>query len=216
METWLAVNGVPEDELAAMAAASLGIIRRVGARKPDILLEGGELLHWGALRLEVRWVPGHSAGLICLYDAESEILVSSDHVLQRISPHVGLHAQSLGSPLDDYLGSLRSVRELPVRQVLPGHGEPFADLTGRVDEIIAHHERRNERILAVLARPMTAYEVASRLSWRGSQTGWSLLEPFQRRMAVTETIAHLEYLHGHGHVSKDTDRGQAVYRRDHT
>jgi glyoxylase-like metal-dependent hydrolase (beta-lactamase superfamily II) len=211
METWLAINGVPAAELEAMAAASLGIMRRVGARKPDILLEGGELLEWGSLSLEVRWVPGHSAGLICLYDVDDQILLSSDHVLQHISPHVGLHAQSLGSPLDDYLDSLRSVRDLPVRQVLPGHGEPFTNLQGRVDEIIAHHERRNERILGVLDRPMTAYDVASRLSWRGSQTGWALLEPFQRRMAVTETIAHLEYLHGHGRIHKHIEGAHATY-----
>jgi glyoxylase-like metal-dependent hydrolase (beta-lactamase superfamily II) len=212
METWLQINGVPPDELAVMSAASLGIMRRVGIRAPDVLLAGGERLTWGRYRFEVPWTPGHSDGLICLHAREPEVFLSSDHILQRISPQVGMHVQSVGNPLDHYLDSISRVRDLPVRVVLPGHGRPFQDLAGRVDEIAAHHQRRLAAMHSLLrTEGQTAYDVAARLSWRGAEDGWQQLAPFQRRMAVTETIAHLEHLATSGQAGKQFDRGLVYY-----
>jgi len=211
MEAWLRIHGVPHDDLVSMAEGSLMMLRRVGTRRPDDVLDGGETLAWER-SFELMWTPGHSAGLICLYDREEETFISSDHVLERISPHVGLHAQSFGNPLADYLDSLRLVRDLPVRLVLPGHGSPFTDLRGRVDELVAHHEVRSARIREELAgAERSAFEVAGRLSWRGSERGWDRLAPFQRRMAVTETIAHLEYMHNRGQIGKETHKGAILY-----
>jgi glyoxylase-like metal-dependent hydrolase (beta-lactamase superfamily II) len=212
METWLWVNGVPPDELEVMSAASLNIMRRVGIRSPDVLLQGGEILPWDRYRFEVVWTPGHSAGLICLYDRETQLFLSSDHILQRISPHVGMHVQSIGNPLDHYLESLDRVRELPVGTVLPGHGRPFKEMAGRVDEITAHHRRRLATMQDLLVpQGQSAYEVAARLSWRGAEDGWERLAPFQRRMAVTETIAHLEHLASGGRAVKQPDQNLVLY-----
>lgn len=213
MEAWLRVNGVPPDELESMAFGSTMMAGRVGPRPPDVLLDGGEELVWGGYRFDVVWTPGHSGGLICLYDRASGVFISSDHVLRRTSPHVGLHAQSFGNPLGDYLSSLALVRDLPLRIVLPGHGEPFTDLAGRVDELVVHHRERCAEMLRVLdGAEQTAFSVAGRLSWRGAEDGWERLAPFQQRMAVSETIAHLEYLHGQGQVAKSFRGGVVFYR----
>src|SRR5579872_4906658 len=40
MEAWLAVNGVPPADLEPMAEASVQLLKRVGTRRPDVLLEG--------------------------------------------------------------------------------------------------------------------------------------------------------------------------------
>lgn len=214
MEAWLRINGVPSDQLEHVAEASLKMLERVGARQPDVLLEGGETLAWGSYEFEVIWTPGHSAGLICLYDREAQVFISDDHVLERTSPHVGLHAQSLGNPLGDYLDSLRLVRDLPVRAVLPGHGAPFSDLASRVDAILEHHQQRFAEVLMALDDgEQTAYSVAGHLSWRGSRRGWQDLEAFQRRLALTETIAHLEFMHTRGQVGKWFQSGIAKYNR---
>jgi glyoxylase-like metal-dependent hydrolase (beta-lactamase superfamily II) len=213
MEEWLRVHGVPDDELEAMTEASLGLLKRVGTRRPDVILEGGEVLAWGTRRLETLWTPGHSAGLICLYDRDSRLLFSSDHVLQRISPHVGLHTQSPANPLHDFLQSLSAVRDLPVDVVLPGHGKPFEDLAGRVDALQRHHQKRLTTMESILGSgEQTAYAVSSRLSWRGAEDGWTRLAPFQRRMALTETIAHLEYLYLSEVLLKRSHDGVVVYR----
>ncbi|MBE3558094.1 MAG: MBL fold metallo-hydrolase [Ktedonobacteraceae bacterium] len=136
MEAWLRVNGVPQSELEVMAKDSLLMVMRVGTRLPDVLLEGNETLQWLPYRFEVIWTPGHSSGHICLYEPQSRVLVSGDHVLEHISPHIGLHTQSFSNPLGDYLSSLQLVRNLPVEMILPGHGVPFEDLAGRVDVVL--------------------------------------------------------------------------------
>src|SRR5581483_11526062 len=91
MESWLHLNGVPPQEVHAAAEASLWMLSLVGARRPDVVLAGGELLLWSAYHFEVIPTPGHSAGLICLYERQARVLLSSDHVLERVSPHIGLH-----------------------------------------------------------------------------------------------------------------------------
>jgi glyoxylase-like metal-dependent hydrolase (beta-lactamase superfamily II) len=213
MSAWLHVNGVPPDELESMTAGSLEMLRRVGRSKPDVLLEGDEIIEWGQYRFRAIWTPGHAAGLICLHDPKAHVLISSDHVLERISPHVGLHAQSLGNPLADYLESLDLVRDLPARRILPGHGSPFEDLPGRIDELVVHHEERLREMERLLASgEQSAYTIAARMPWKGSQSGWDRLQPFQRRMAVTEVIAHLEYLHNVGRIAKRHREGIVYYR----
>jgi glyoxylase-like metal-dependent hydrolase (beta-lactamase superfamily II) len=213
MAAWLRINGVPREELEAMTRGSLEMVRRVGTRSPDVLLQGDEVLPWGRFRLRVLWTPGHSAGLICLHDPDARILLSSDHVLERISPHVGLHTQSLGNPLSDYLDSLAATRPLPVDLVLPGHGRPFGGLPSRVDSLIEHHRQRLSTILDVIATgEQSAYGISSSLPWKGSEAGWDRLAPFERRMAVTEVAAHLEHLHGSQRVTRRNADGVILYR----
>jgi len=213
MAAWLQINGVPEPELGVMSRGSLEMVRRVGSRRPDVLLEGDEILDWGSYRVRVLWLPGHSAGLICLHDPEARILLSSDHVLERISPHVGLHTQSPGNPLADYLNSLEVTRSLSAGLILPGHGRPFTGIERRVDELVAHHRARLDAISGLVAAgEHTAYAVTSALPWKGRIDGWQRLAPFERRMAVTEVAAHLEYLYGSGRVAKRHHEGIVLYR----
>ena len=104
--------------------------------------------------------------------------------------------------MGDYLHSLRKVSTLPASIVLPGYGEPFKDLAGRVAEIIEHHEQREMQILTLLdEQPQHAYRLAEQLF------GSRLKSNEARRMAVAETLSHLEYLRIGGQVEqhKTTD-----------
>ena len=212
MQDWLVRSGVPASELDAMARSSLQMLQRVGDRQPDVELVGGEVLEWGDRSLEVVWTPGHSEGLICLWDAEAGIVFSTDHVLEKITPHVGLHVESQGDPLGDYLNSLRRIAELPARTVLPGHGPAFNNLTQRALAIIGHHRQRMDEMKAVIAgQPSTPYEVARAIPWMGSAEGWERLGSLSRRMAVTETAAHLALLAREAEVVAIDEGGQLRY-----
>jgi len=109
------------------------------------------------------------------------------------------------NPLSDYLDSLRLIGRLEAELVLPGHGEPFHGLPERTDELLAHHQRRLEEIVHLLSRhageSMTGYAIASRMSWSRRRT-WDDLTGFERRMAVSEGLAHIELLHARGQVEK--------------
>ncbi|MFC2007256.1 MBL fold metallo-hydrolase [Chloroflexota bacterium] len=191
-DDWLHSNGVPPDELPGLHTASVRMTRFVTAAFPDITLHGGDTITAGAFTFQVLWTPGHSPGHISLYEPDKKVLISGDHVLPSITPHVGLHPQSGKNPLGDYLGSLRTLRQLDAKIILPGHEKPFTDLRGRIDEIIQHHEQRNLEILATIeAEPKTAYQTARGIFWRG-KTGWQNLPPLHKRLAIMEILSHLE------------------------
>jgi glyoxylase-like metal-dependent hydrolase (beta-lactamase superfamily II) len=211
-ERWLQANGMPQEEWDVIIRVMRSRPIRIPTYRPDLLLEGGEVLDWRPFRFEVIWTPGHSAGLVCLYERQHQILLSSDHVLEGISPNIAYSAQHTGDPLDAYLHSLRLVRDLPVALVLPGHGAPFSDLTGRVDALEQHHEERLQAILDVVARQegQNAYAIASQLPWRGSAGGWQQLQPFDRLAALSETLAHVQYLTNQGRVHRREEDGTVV------
>ena len=67
--------------------------------------------------------PGHTVDHICAWDPESGVLLTGDHVLPSITPHVSgvRHADSLKS----YLATLDLVASLDgVKLGLPAHGHP--------------------------------------------------------------------------------------------
>jgi len=215
MHEWLRINGTPGAELDRLNFGSMGIIERVKIAFPDRTLDGGEEITCGRFAFRVLWTPGHSTGHICLFDARNKVLLSGDHVLPHITPSVGLHVRAASNPLADYLDSLRLVGRLEAELVLPGHGEPFHGLPERTAELIAHHQGRLDEIKILLerepARGLNGYTIASRMKWSRRRT-WDDLSGFERRLAVTEALAHIELLHARGEVHKEYAEGEITYR----
>jgi glyoxylase-like metal-dependent hydrolase (beta-lactamase superfamily II) len=215
MHEWLRMNGTPVAELDRLNFGSMGIRERVRIAFPDRTLDGGEEITSGKFAFKVIWTPGHSTGHICLYDAAHKILLSGDHVLPHITPSVGLHVRAASNPLADYLDSLRLIGRLEAELVMPGHGEPFHGLPERTAELIAHHQRRLEEIKALLRkqpdRAQTGYAITAQMSWSRRRT-WDDLSGFERRLAVTEALAHIELLHARGEVEKEYAEGAIWYR----
>jgi len=171
-------------------------------------VEDGEVIDLVGERYSVIWTPGHSDGHICLFRERDGVFLAADHVLPRITPNIGLYSErDRVNPLGDYLNSLEKVAHLSASIVLPGHGEPFADLAGRTAEIIEHHRQREMEILALLKKGhQHAYELAEQLfghRWNNSEA---------RRMAVAETLSHLEHLRYSGQVDQEhTTDGLILY-----
>ncbi len=188
---------------------------------PDILLEDDQEIRTDGLALRVMWTPGHSPGHICLYDARRKVLFSADHVLPVTTPNVGLrmggngHGLPESNPLGDYLSSLAKVRGLDAETVLPAHEYVFHDLRGRVDAILEHHRRRNEEIVATLKPgPKTAYQVSESITWlpESGKVKFHDLAHWDQRMAVSETIAHLQALRADGTIRRYASDGIVYYQ----
>lgn len=212
---WLTVNGVPAEHLGELRDASVARAQQVIPSQPDILLEGGETLSVGDFHFKTIWTPGHAAGHICLYEPRHKILFSGDHVLPTITPHVGRHPQSSENPLGDYMNSLKMLKGLDVSLVLPGHEEPFTGLDRRLDELIHHHEERNAEILWHLGSDCrTAFDIASRIVWMAYSGGimWQELGFWDKRLAIMETISHLESMKFDGRVARLARNGVACYQ----
>jgi glyoxylase-like metal-dependent hydrolase (beta-lactamase superfamily II) len=186
---------------------------------PDISLENDQDIQLDGLDLRVLWTPGHSPGHICLYDAKDKVLFSGDHILPVTTPNIGIRPGTSGpgfdNPLSDYLNALDRVGRLDVVMVLPAHEQIFTDLRGRVNEILAHHHHRNEEILTAIGTgPKTAYQVSDQITWMPELGGVKFrdLSYFNQRMAVSETLAHLQALRTDGNIKRYGNDGVVYYQ----
>jgi len=185
-DAWLARNGYVSRD-----SGDEGFAGRWELSEPTRLIADGERVG----RLEAIWTPGHSPGHLCFADTRSRRLLTGDHVLDPITPHVGLWREGVGDPMGDYVASLEKVRGRGAAGALPAHGEPFPDLDRRIDELLAHTAQREAQILGVLAHePASAAEIAQRLPWTRRNRDFADLGPWHQEFAVSETIAHLQRL----------------------
>ncbi|MDP6180466.1 MAG: MBL fold metallo-hydrolase, partial [Desulfatiglandales bacterium] len=176
MGKFLYRHGTPEEDLPILQSASMAVVQNVVPSVPERALFGGEIITAGVFGLQVLWTPGHARGHICLYDSSRKILFTGDHILPVITPNISLHVQSSENPLGDYLRSLKSLRQLDVDLVLPAHENIFTDLKSRIDFLLDHHEQRKTEILNSLGpERMTAYRIASEISWKGGSIRWDEL-----------------------------------------
>jgi len=148
--------------------------------------------------------PGHTIDHLCLYDPEYGLLISGDHVLPSITPHVsgvGFGADALKS----YIQTLDLVAALDgVKLGLPAHGHPFDDVPGRVNAIKEHHEERMELLkrASEAIGPATVQQLSHEIFPRKH---WGV-------MAESETFAHLEHMVLDGAAERWTEQGTYMYR----
>lgn len=147
--------------------------------------------------------PGHTNDHLCLFDPIGGIVLSGDHVLPTITPHIsGLVAGA--DPLTEFFGSLEKVAGLEgVTLTLPAHGHPFADLRGRAHEIRDHHQDRLDTLRAA-ARELGSGTVEDYSHKLFKPRSWG-------QMAESETYAHLEHLRESGEVISRSERGTLHY-----
>lgn len=212
LAAWLRQNGAPREMIGNEQRRAADMFGRYAVRAPDVELEDDHRIGVGQHEFRVIWTPGHTGGHICLHDAERRILLSGDHVLDPISPNVSLSRANMGNPLGDYLDSLRKVGALEADLVLPAHGEPFSGLQRRVQELLIHHDQREREMLDALRRgARTGTEVAFALPWTRRRRSLDELPLGQQRMAITETLAHLEELRSRDLAARVERDGAVLY-----
>ena len=187
--------GATDDELAAAPAPT--VRRRVRRFRPlaapDRTVDDGERVDVPGWDIHAVWTPGHTPGHLCFHAPEQRLLLSGDHVLPSITPHISISRRDRGGdPLGDFLDSLHKVAQLDATEVLPAHRHRFGDLAHRVEEITRHHHDHLVDIEAILATgPASLWQIAARLTWNRP---WDQYPLGLRRSAVNETAAHLRYL----------------------
>jgi glyoxylase-like metal-dependent hydrolase (beta-lactamase superfamily II) len=149
-------------------------------------LRHGDLLDG---RFRVYHTPGHCPGQVCL--GFGDILISADHILARISPHMAPESITPSTGLWHYLTSLDQIAALPgIRLALGGHGEPVEDVYARIGQIKASHRRKLDRVLELCAAPHTIDTI--------TQTIYPHTQGYDTLLAIEEIGAHVEYLDQQG------------------
>jgi glyoxylase-like metal-dependent hydrolase (beta-lactamase superfamily II) len=200
---------------AGLAAAELGALEADGhvyprriTPPPDTFtpLPPGERLTVGGRDFEVILGEGHSPAQATLWCADEGLLLAADQILPRISPNVPVWPQApTADPLGRFTASLERLRALPAAtRVLPAHDWPFEGLHGRIDSLLAFHDRRLDAALAAVGDGATAFEVMHALFPRVDDV-------HQLRFALGETIAHLNRLVATGRLAAGEEGGVRRY-----
>jgi len=170
--------------------------RLVRLPTPTVRLDDAQTFRLGGREWVALHTPGHTDDHLCLFDPAGGVMLSGDHVLPTITPHIGGHGRDR-DPLARFFDSLRKVAEYgpDVTVALPAHGQPFADLAGRARSIEEHHVGRLEvlrRAAEGLGRPARVSELSEHLFSARAQGA----------MADSETFAHLEHLRLQGEAER--------------
>ena len=170
--------------------------------RPSVHVDDADRLALGRREWVGVHTPGHTNDHLCLFDPESGTLLSGDHVLPTITPHISGLVE--GDPLQAYLDSLDKVEMFTgVTNVLPAHGHPFTDLGARVDAIKVHHDERLE-LLRVASHDLGWANVTQLMRQLFRQRSWG-------HMAESETFAHLEHLRLMGQADRREEGGYLLY-----
>ncbi len=96
-------------------------------------LEDGEEVLLGVHPFQVVHVPGHAPDLIALYHPGEKLLLSSDALWERGLAVVTPEVEGDDAPRR-WLDSLERLSGLDVDRVYPGHGAPFGDFVGALEQ----------------------------------------------------------------------------------
>jgi glyoxylase-like metal-dependent hydrolase (beta-lactamase superfamily II) len=133
IDTIVGLTGAP------VRAVGSGFLRGMGGPLTD-----GEVIDTAGLRITVMATPGHTADSLSF--VLDDAVLTADTVLGRGTTVIDKEDGSLA----DYLESLRRLRGLGSRVVLPGHGPDLPDLQAVADMYLAHREERLDQVRGAL------------------------------------------------------------------
>lgn len=189
------------DHAAAASAWAADWDVAVIAAHPDVadgdVVEAGDSLRFGSLRLDVVATPGHTADSISLR-LPTGAVCTGDHVLGR-GTTVVLHPDGT---LTAYLDSLRRLLDLGPAALLPGHGPAMHEDPAAVLEFhLAHRRFRLAQVRAVLAAgPRTAPQVV--------ETIYADYDPAVWPAATASTLAAFEHLAATDQIVLDGEKAR--------
>jgi glyoxylase-like metal-dependent hydrolase (beta-lactamase superfamily II) len=179
------VGGLPALRTRWPAVQVIGVLAPGGGRQT-----GTGRYPAGDSTLRAIPTPGHAPDHLCFFDESSRDVYCGD--LARLGGSIVIPARK-GGNLREYLASLRRVRDLAPRRLLPGHGPIVEDPIALIDEYLAHREERERQILDAIASGARTPDAIVERVYVG------LSDPLKR--AAAETVeAHLQKLREDGTI----------------
>ena len=165
---------------------------------PDVCRDD-EVIRAGDTMLRALYTPGHAPDHFCFLDEATRDVYCGD--LARLGGTVVIPA-SAGGNLRQYLGSLRRIRTLSPRRLLPGHGPLVTDPAALIDEYLSHRHEREEQVAGALRSGCTTPEqIVDRV--------YGTLAPVLVRAARDSVQAHLIKLADEGRAVETSEGWRA-------
>jgi glyoxylase-like metal-dependent hydrolase (beta-lactamase superfamily II) len=206
----LATVGVPSEVIARMEA---GYQKFSGFASPvdkvEILNDDDEIV-FEHESLRVVHTPGHTPGSICLMRSSNRMVIASDTVLKNITPNPVLSPDPVDSRrrfqgLGEYLVSLARIKDLGPTLVKGGHGDDVSDFDEHFYRLYRFTRARQTKLLSLLnAGGSTAWDAAGLL--------FPDAKGYHRFLALSETVAHLDFAVEEGKLAIDRRQEKDFYR----
>ncbi len=181
-------HGMPRAAVEAMREGSEGVDRFLEDVAIEHDLPSGTHLLLGDTEAEAVIAPGHTPGST-LFLTEDNDLLTGDTLLEHITSNcVELLDRDRGN-FHRYVQSIESMRKYVGCHALPGHHAPFALTEELIDRHLGWHRDRANKILEMIHRPMTAFQVMQDLFPEEL-----LARQGQQFMAMAEVVGHLHAL----------------------
>ena len=170
-------------------------------------------LEFASGTLKVLHTPGHTPGSCSFVREANRTLIVGDCVLKRITPNpiVSLDPfdpEKRFKSLAEYLVSLAKIRSYAPTLVYGGHGEPIHDFEEIFNRYVrAIDERQRNTIALVSKQGISAFDLAQKLFPKAIE------RDVHRFLAISESIAHLDYAETEGKIAVEFKEGVELYRR---
>src|SRR5699024_12308519 len=105
-------------------------------------LQDNEKIVLARMEYEVYFTSGHAAGLVCFFNHEHGVLLSTDHILPKITPNIAYWFYGEPNTLQSFENSLQRIKQLDAKYDIPSHGDTFENANQRIDEFCLLHKLR--------------------------------------------------------------------------
>lgn len=179
--------------------------------KVDRILDEGDMILAGDFLWQVYHTPGHAGDLICLFEPQSRILLADDHLILKISSNpLAEPSPEEGKPrphrLVEYLHHMQRMADLDISIAWSGHGEPVLDVRGLVNERVAFHQRRAERLLGY-------FHEADYNLWQLTQKIFNHIPDPEKFLAISEVLGHIDLLEDEGKLNRHYRDGVVYWQQ---
>lgn len=160
--------------------------------------------------LTVVHTPGHTPGSICLVRTSNRMVFASDTVLKTITPNPVLSPDPIDptrrfQSLGEYLVSLARIRALAPTVLKGGHGEDVTDYDEHFHRLYRFTNERQSKLLALLPKNGAT-------AWEASMLLFPNAHGYHRFLALSETIAHLDYAVAESKLVVERKEEHEIYR----
>ncbi|MFB6132017.1 MAG: MBL fold metallo-hydrolase [Halanaeroarchaeum sp.] len=168
--------------------------REATGREPDRLLKDDATISLGDEQVSILSTPGHAPDHLSVVLPDDSILCG-DLAVSEGSVTVGAPEGNV----EDYLETLRRLRDRGPPRLYPGHGPVIDDPDATLERLIEHRLDRERRVLAAVEDGAETVDAILDAAYEKELSG-------VRDLARATVVAHLEKLAAEGRVAWDGDR----------
>lgn len=226
---FLQESGVPDAIATAFFPTQIARLdRAITPFKQWRFLREGDRIPFEAGALTAIHTPGHALGHLSFLEEESGRLIGGDILLEGQTPNPLMESLPPAADLDpgapewrqllpvpyapyraqtvvQFSATLDRLAALPIREVFPGHGNPFTDPAKVISFYRGRRARKLERLRDRLTEPQTAMTLLQAIFPR--------LGNADLHLGLSDIVGHLDMLYLDGAVAVEPGPTGLLYRR---